>query len=107
MPLPIVKFPTSPNACVIRDEKPCFHRRNRNAYRLSVNNTVKLLTLELQIRLDELDELWHYASLEKIFIENELYEPIKECKTEEAILETIDAGLDTFQKLAATGCEPG
>ncbi len=54
---------------------------------------MKLLTLELQIRLDELGELWHYASLEKIFIENELYEPIKKCKTEESILETIDQGL--------------
>ena len=46
--------------------------------RLATENTVTLLTLELQIRLDELGEFWHYASLEKIFIENELYEPIKE-----------------------------
>jgi topoisomerase-4 subunit A len=48
-------------------------------------------------RIDELAELWHYASLEKIFIENELYEPIKLCKTEESILETIDTGLEPFK----------
>ena len=52
----------------------------------------------MQIRLDELGEIWHYSSLEKIFIENELYEPIKNCKTEEAILETIDQGLNPFRK---------
>ncbi len=91
------EVPTSPNACVIRDEKPCFIGVSE-ILRESVENTVQLLTLELQIRLDELAEIWHYASLERIFIENELYEPIKLCKTEESILETIETGLVPFRK---------
>jgi topoisomerase-4 subunit A len=92
------EVPTSPNACVIRDEKPCFIGVSE-ILRESVDNTVQLLTLELQIRLDELAEIWHYASLERIFIENELYEPIKLCKTEESILETIETGLVPFRKI--------
>ncbi len=87
----------SPNFCVIRDEKPCFIGVSE-ILRVATNNTVSLLSLELQIRLDELAELWHYGSLERIFIENELYEPIKACKTEESILETIDQGLTPFKK---------
>jgi len=91
------EVPTSPNACVIRDEKPCFIGVSE-ILRESADNTVQLLTLELQIRLDELAEIWHYASLERIFIENELYEPIKLCKTEESILETIETGLVPYRK---------
>jgi topoisomerase-4 subunit A len=90
------EIPTSPNACVIRDEKPCFIGVTE-ILKVSTDNTVKLLTLELRIRLEELGEMWHYASLERIFIENELYEPIKLCKTEESILETIDTGLNPFK----------
>jgi topoisomerase-4 subunit A len=89
---------TSPNACIIHDEKPCFTGISE-ILRVSADNTVKLLTLELRIRLDELGEIWHYSSLEKIFIEHELYEPIKQCKTEESILETIDSGLVPFKSL--------
>jgi topoisomerase IV subunit A len=92
------EIPVSPNVCVIRNDKPCFIGVSE-MLRIATDNTVKLLTGELQIRLDELDELWHYSSLEKIFIENELYEPIKNCKTEESILETIDQGLVPFKKL--------
>jgi len=90
------EIPASPNACVIRDEKPCFIGITE-ILKTSVNNTVQLLTLELRIRLDDLGEIWHYSSLERIFIENELYEPIKLCKTEESILETIDKGLIPFK----------
>jgi topoisomerase-4 subunit A len=90
------EIPTSPNACVIRDEKPCFIGVTE-ILKVSTDNTIKLLTLELRIRLEELGEMWHYASLERIFIENELYEPIKLCKTEESILETIDTGLKPFK----------
>jgi topoisomerase IV subunit A len=92
------EIPVSPNVCIIRENKPCFIGVSE-MLKLATDNTVTLLTMEQQIRLDELAELWHYASLEKIFIENELYEPIKECKTEESILETIDRGLDPFKKL--------
>jgi topoisomerase-4 subunit A len=91
------EVPISPNACIIREEKPCFTGVSE-MLKVSADNTVKMLTLELQIRLDELGEIWHYSSLERIFIEHELYEPIKQCKTEEAILETIDNGLNPFKK---------
>lgn len=89
--------PVSPNACIIRDDRPCFIGVTE-IHKSSVDTTVQLLTLELQIRLDELNELWHYSSLEKIFIENELYEPIKACRTEESILETIDHELAPYKK---------
>ncbi len=88
----------SSNACIIRDEKPAFMGVGE-ILRHNVDNTVNLLTRELQIRLDELEDDWHAGSLEKIFIENELYEPIKTCKTEESILETIEQGLQPFTKL--------
>lgn len=88
----------SPNACVISNEKPVFLGVSE-ILKTSADNTVKLLTLELNIRLEELNEIWHYSSLEKIFIENELYEPIKLCKTEEAIFETIHNGLQPFKHL--------
>jgi topoisomerase IV subunit A len=90
------EVPASPNACIIQNDKPCFIGV-AEILKSTVSNTVQLLTLELQIKLDDLNELWHYSSLEKIFIENELYEPIKDCKTEESILETIDAGLAPFK----------
>jgi len=64
----------------------------------SADNTRNLLLKELEIRLDELGEDWHIFSLEKIFILNELYENIKNCKTEEEILTTIDEGLKPFVK---------
>ena len=91
------EIPISPNVCIIREDKPVFIGVSE-MLRLATENTVTLLKLELQIRLDELGELWHYASLEKIFIENELYEPIKDCKTEESILEVIDQGLVPYKK---------
>jgi topoisomerase IV subunit A len=91
------EVPVSPNACIIRDDRPCFIGITE-ILKSSVDTTVQLLSLELQIRLDELNELWHYSSLEKIFIENELYEPIKACKTEESILETIDHELAPYKK---------
>src|SRR5512133_895700 len=91
------EIPISPNSCIIKEEQPCFYGV-AEILKVSVENTLRLLTSELQIRLDELDEIWHYSSLEKIFIENELYEPIKLCKTEEAIIETIDSGLKPYRE---------
>jgi topoisomerase-4 subunit A len=92
------EVPASPNSCVIRDEKPVFLGVS-DMLKMSVDHTVSLLTAELNIRMDELNEIWHYSSLEKIFIENELYEPIKQCKTEEDILATILTGLKPFRNL--------
>lgn len=90
--------PISPNACVVHEDKPVF-MGVAEMLKNSAHETVRLLTAELQIRLEELEEDWHCFSLEKIFIENELYEPIKTCKTEDAILQTIDRELKPYRKL--------
>ncbi len=87
----------SPNACIIEDNKPYFLSIS-DILKHSADNTRDLLKSELEIRLSELEEEWHEYSLEKIFIENELYENIKTCKTEEEILETIDKSLKPFVK---------
>jgi topoisomerase-4 subunit A len=88
----------SPNTCVIIDDKPRFVSVE-DMLRLSTGKTVRLLERELEIRQQELEEKWHSASLEKIFIENRIYRKIEECETWEQILETIDAGLKKFVRV--------
>ena len=87
----------SPNACVIVDNKPVFMGVS-DILRHSTDHTRSLLGKELQIRLDELNEAWHAASLERIFIENKLYQLIEGCRTREAAYEAVDKGLDPFKK---------
>ena len=87
----------SPNTCVIIDEKPHFVSVNE-VLKLSTDRTVDLLRQELEIRKGELLEKILFSSLEKIFIENRIYRDIEECETWEAVLETIDKGLDPFKK---------
>ena len=58
--------------------------------------TKALLKLELEIEKSELEEKWHFASLEKIFIENRIYRDIEECETWEEIIQTIHKGLKTI-----------
>ena len=86
----------SPNACVVVDDKPIFTTVDE-MLRLSTERTRELLRMELEIRLHELEERWHFASLEKIFIENRIYRDIEECETWEAVIEAIDKGLDPFK----------
>jgi topoisomerase-4 subunit A len=89
----------SPNACVITDEnKPAFIGVS-DILKHSVDQTVKLLTKELEIRKAELEEEWHFSSLEKIFIEKRIYRDIEECETWEAVLAAIDKGLKPYRKL--------
>ena len=86
----------SPNACVIADEKPRF----LSVYEIleyANNQTVDLLRRELEIRRQELLERILFGSLEKIFIENRIYRDIEECETWEAVIETIDSGLEPFK----------
>ena len=87
----------SPNSCIIENDKPYF-LGVKEMLKKSADQTLSLLKQELEIRLNELEQDWHQASLEKIFIENEIYENIKECKTEEEILKAIDEGLKPFIK---------
>ena len=67
----------SPLGCVIEDNKPLFVGVSE-MLRHSTNLTVELLKLELEIRLNELEEQWHFASLERIFIENRIYRDIED-----------------------------
>ncbi|MBN2212760.1 MAG: DNA gyrase/topoisomerase IV subunit A [Bacteroidales bacterium] len=90
--------PISPNSCVIDENKPQFLGISE-ILQISTRKTLELLKKELGIRLSELQDSWHLSSLEKIFIEHELYEHIKKCKTEEDILSTIDKSLEPFKPL--------
>jgi topoisomerase-4 subunit A len=91
------EIPISPNCCIIENDKPHFIGVS-DILRQNTQNTLDLLKLELEIRKNELLEEWHLASLEKIFIVNEIYEDIKTCKTEDEILTAIDNGLKPFVK---------
>ncbi len=86
----------SPNACVIVEDKPMFVSVN-DILRICTEQTVSLLKQELEIRRGELMEKMLFSSLEKIFIENRIYRDIEECETWEAVLDTIDKGLDPFK----------
>ncbi len=86
----------SPNACVIVDDKPQFLSITE-ILKQSVEQTVDLLKQELEIRKSELLEKILFSSLEKIFIENRIYRDIEECETWEAVIETIDKGLEPFK----------
>ena len=88
----------SPNACAIIEEKPHFMGVDE-MLRASTDRTRMLLGRELEIKLHELREKWHFSSLEKIFIEERIYRDIEECETWEAVLEAIDAGLEPFKDL--------
>ncbi|MDG2122761.1 MAG: DNA gyrase/topoisomerase IV subunit A [Verrucomicrobiales bacterium] len=87
----------SPNACVIVDDKPRFLSVHE-LLRLSANRTKSLLKQELEIRMAELEDRWHFSSLEKIFIENRIYRDIEECETWEAVMKAIWNGLKPFLK---------
>lgn len=87
----------SPNACVIYDGKPRFMGVTE-ILKHNAQQTKDLLQQELEIRLRELLEKWHFSSLERIFIENRIYRDIEECETWEAVIEAIDRGLEPFKK---------
>ncbi|WP_299781073.1 DNA gyrase/topoisomerase IV subunit A [uncultured Formosa sp.] len=87
----------SPLGCVIEDNKPLFVGVSE-MLRRSTDNTVQLLKSELEIKLGEFEELWHFASLERIFIENRIYRDIEEEETWQGVIEAIDKGLEPFTK---------
>lgn len=82
----------SPICCIIQEHKPVFIGV-RDALRYSTDHTVELLKQELEIKLGELEEQWHFASLERIFIENRIYRDIEEEETWEGVIKAIDKGL--------------
>ena len=88
----------SPNACVIVDHKPQF-LGVQELLKLSVDKTKDLLEKELQIKLNELQEKWHYTSLEKIFFEEKIYKELeKKHETWDKVLEGIDKAFVPFKK---------
>jgi len=86
----------SPNACVIIEDKPVFLTVS-DILKYNTIQTKNLLKRELEIRKEELLEKLLFSSLEKIFIENRIYRDIEECETWEAVIETIDKGLEPFK----------
>ncbi len=87
----------SPLACIIEDNKPLFIGVTE-MLRRSTDATVDLLKQELEIQLGELEEQWHAASLERIFIENRIYRDIEDEETWEGVISAIDKGLKPFTK---------
>jgi topoisomerase-4 subunit A len=85
----------SPLGCVIENNKPLFIGVTE-MLRRSTDRTVELLKSELEIQLHELEEQWHYSSLERIFIENRIYRDIEEEETWEGVIQAIDKGLKPF-----------
>ncbi|MFT4060827.1 MAG: DNA gyrase/topoisomerase IV subunit A [Edaphocola sp.] len=88
----------SPNACVIIQDKPHFVGVTE-LLKNSVEHTKALLKRELEIKLDELNEDWHFSSLEKIFIEKRIYRLIEEETTWEGVLRAIDTGLQPYKNI--------
>jgi topoisomerase-4 subunit A len=89
----------SPNTCVIVDHKPQFLSVD-DVLIYSTNNTKSLLGKELQIRLDELENDWHYSSLEKIFFEKKVYKILEgDAKSWEDQLAAVFAEMKTYQKI--------
>ncbi|MCT4698961.1 DNA gyrase/topoisomerase IV subunit A [Tenacibaculum haliotis] len=87
----------SPLSCTIEDNKPVFVGVSE-MLKHSTDLTVNLLKRELEIQLNELQEQWHFASLERIFIENRIYRDIEEVETWQGVIEAIDKGLQPHIK---------
>ncbi|MBQ0144362.1 MAG: DNA gyrase/topoisomerase IV subunit A [Bacteroidales bacterium] len=89
----------APNACVIVDNKPQF-LSVKDILIYDTNHTKDLLLWQLQIRLKELEDQWHYDSLERIFFENRVYKILEQDqKTWEEQLEDVFNQMKTYQDL--------
>ena len=85
----------SPLGCVIVNHKPHFIGVS-DMLRISTDSTVQTLKKELEVKLQELENQWHFASLERIFIENKVYRLIEDQETWKGVLNAIDQGLKPF-----------
>ena len=85
----------SPLGCVIINHKPNFIGVS-DMLRISTDSTVQTLKKELEVKLQELENQWHFASLERIFIENKVYRLIEDQETWKGVLNAIDQGLKPF-----------
>jgi topoisomerase IV subunit A len=87
----------APLGCVIEDNRPLFIGVSE-MLKISTARTVQLLKSELEIQLSELDEQWHFLSLERIFIENKIYRDIEEQTSREGVITAVDSGLKPHTK---------
>lgn len=85
----------SPLGCIIIDHKPKFIGVSE-MLKISTDTTVSILKKELEHKLQELENQWHYSSLERIFIENKVYRLIEEEETWEGVLKAIDEGIKPY-----------
>lgn len=88
----------APNAVVVENDKPRFVGVGE-LLKASTENTLRLLEMELLIRQAELQGQWHFASLERIFIEKKVYRRIEEAETWEQVISFIDKGLKPHVKM--------
>ena len=88
----------APNACVIQNNHPQFLSVN-DLIKSSAELTRELLKRELEIKLGELREKWHFSSLEKIFIEKRIYRDIEKEETWEGVIAAVEKGLKPYAKL--------
>ena len=88
----------SPLGCVIDNNRPLFIGVS-DILKISTDNTVELLKQELLIKLGELENQWHYSSLERIFIENKIYRDIENQDTWNGVLKSIDLGLRPYTEI--------
>jgi len=87
----------APNSSIIDGDKPRFLGVTE-ILRINTDNTVRLLKLELEIRLDELERQWHFSTLEKLFINNEMYIDFKHYSDREALYEYLYKRFEPFKK---------
>ena len=85
----------SPLGCLIMDNKPNFMGVG-DMLKISTDHTVQLLKMELKVQLNDLENQWHYASLERIFIENKIYREIEQAESWDEVLSFINDGLKPY-----------
>jgi topoisomerase-4 subunit A len=88
----------SPNACIVEDDKPKFINVTE-ILKKSVDKTIELLKLELEIRMGELEEQWHFSSLEQIFIDERIYKDkaFEDSKDMDQAVDHIDQRLEPWK----------
>lgn len=87
----------APNSSIIDGDKPRFLGVSE-ILKINTDNTVRLLKLELEIRLDELERQWHFSTLEKLFINNEMYIDFKHYSDRESLYEYLYKRFEPFKK---------
>ena len=87
----------SPLCCIIKDDKPVFLGVS-DVLKISTENTLELHKRELKVDLFELQEKWHFLSLERIFISNRIYHKIEELDSWDEIIKTIHKSIKVYTK---------